>query len=145
MELRSDWKYRRAPRYREAIRRIQAHGITVNGCFVIGLDGQTPEIFQRIFDFVQECELYEVQVTIQTAFPGIALYARLKREGRILEDGRWDKCTLFDLNFQPRGMSPEELTRGFRELVLKLYSQEFTDWRRSRFRANLRRQARVPA
>ena len=37
------------------------------------------------------------------------LYARLKREDRILEDGRWDKCTLFDVNFKPASMSPEAI------------------------------------
>ena len=39
LELASDWKRKRFPDYRDAIRKIQSRGITVNGCFVIGLDG----------------------------------------------------------------------------------------------------------
>jgi radical SAM superfamily enzyme YgiQ (UPF0313 family) len=138
LELRSDWKRKQWPRYREAIRRIQDHGITVNGCFVLGLDGDDAGVFDRVFSFAEEAELYEVQVTILTAFPGTPLYARLKREGRILEDGRWDKCTLFDVNFRPAGMSPEELAEGFKKLVVKLYGEEFTNWRRSAFLGRLR-------
>ncbi|MGD0577668.1 MAG: radical SAM protein [Bryobacteraceae bacterium] len=138
IELRGDWKRRQLPSYAEAIRTIQDHGITVNGCFVLGLDGDGTEIFDRVFSFVEETGLYEVQVTILTAFPGTPLYTRLKREGRILEDGRWDKCTLFDVNFRPAGMSPEELAEGFRQLVVRLYGEEFTNRRRSAFVSRLR-------
>jgi radical SAM superfamily enzyme YgiQ (UPF0313 family) len=80
-----------------------------------------------------------VQVTILTPFPGTPLYSRLKREGRILEDGRWDRCTLFDVNFRPAGMSPAELAAGFKRLVVQLYGEEFTNWRRTNFKRNLRR------
>jgi radical SAM superfamily enzyme YgiQ (UPF0313 family) len=138
VELRGDWKWKQWPRYREAIRGIQDRGITVNGCFVLGLDGDDTEIFERVFSFVEETELYEVQVTILTAFPGTPLYARLQREGRILEDRRWDKCTLFDVNFRPEGMSAGELADGFRKLVVKLYGEEFTNRRRTSFVRRLR-------
>ena len=30
--------------------RIQSHGITVNGCFILGLDGHTPDIFEEVLD-----------------------------------------------------------------------------------------------
>jgi hypothetical protein len=30
-------------------------------------------------------------------------------------------------------MSAQELHEGFKKLVVKLYSEEFTNWRRSRF------------
>jgi radical SAM superfamily enzyme YgiQ (UPF0313 family) len=52
IEMKTDWKHRRLPKYKEAIRRIQDHGITVNGCFIIGLDGQSKRIFEDVFNFV---------------------------------------------------------------------------------------------
>ncbi len=134
LDLHGDWKRRHFPRYREAIRAIQARGITVNGCFVVGLDGHTPAIFDQIIDFVRETELYEVQVTLLTPFPGTPLYARLAQEGRLLEPGAWHKCTLFDVNFRPANMSPQELMAGFKRLVVELYGDEFTAWRRSQFK-----------
>ncbi len=139
VELRSDWKRRKLPEAREAIRAIQAHGITVNGCFVIGLDGQGPDVFEQVVEFVKDAGLYEVQVTILTPFPGTPLYERLEREGRLLEPRNWKKCTLFDVNFVPRGMTVEELVRGFRWLAVELYNEEFTRWRRRRFWRELRR------
>ena len=138
LELRNDWKLKRFSKYQEAIREIQSHGITVNGCFILGLDGHTPDIFESVYQFVCETELYGVQATILTPFPGTPLYARLEREGRILKPGDWRTCTLFDLNFQPSHMSPEALREGFRNLVTRLYSEEFTHWRRRTFMNRLR-------
>jgi hypothetical protein len=76
-------------------------------------------------------------VTILTPFPGTPLYERLDREGRILEPGEWTKCTLFDVNYRPANMSPAELADGFRQLVVRLYSDEFTRWRRDRFKESV--------
>ena len=140
LELRNDWKFKRSPTYKEAIQTIQGHGITVNGCFVIGLDGHTPEIFDQVHNFVKESGLYEVQVTVMTAFPGTPLYERLKREDRLIEPRNWKRCTLFDINFVPAKMSEQELHDGFRRLAVDLYSEEFTRWRRGRFRRSMRDQ-----
>ncbi len=133
LETRTNWKYERCPHYREMIARIQAHKITVNGCFVLGLDNQTSDIFDHVYEFVRDSGLYEVQVTVQTAFPGTPLYERLLAEGRLLEPRNWRKCTLFDVNYRPQNMTVEELRQGLRDLVLRLYAQETVDQRRRDF------------
>lgn len=139
LELLNDWKRKRLPSYREAVRRIQSHGIRVNGCFVLGLDGHGPDIFDRVFDAALDYELYDVQITLQTPFPGTPLYERLKREGRLTHDGQWDRCTLFDLNYEPAGMTREQLVAGFHRLASRLYSEEQTHRRRQRFDLRCRR------
>jgi len=138
IELKRDWKARQQDYYKAAIEKIQSYGITVNGCFVLGLDADTPEIFDDVLAFVRDSGLFEVQVTFMTAFPGTPLYARLKAEGRIIRDRAWELCTLFDINFTPRGMSGSELQAGFLKLVQQLYSTEETQTRRRRFRRMLR-------
>ena len=110
----------------------------MNGCFILGLDGDTPEVFDEVLQFVRDSGLYEVQVTFLTAFPGTPLYRRLKSEGRILKDRAWDLCTLFDINFQPRGMTAAELQAGFMGLVKELYSEETTRERRRNFKRRLK-------
>jgi radical SAM superfamily enzyme YgiQ (UPF0313 family) len=137
VELKSDWKARQQDHYREAIAKIQSFGITVNGCFILGLDGDTPEVFDDVLQFVRESGLYEVQVTFLTAFPNTPLYHRLKAEGRILRDGAWNLCTLFDINFEPKGMNRDELQGGFLKLVKTLYSEEETRTRRANFKRQL--------
>lgn len=117
-----DWKAKRFDRYLAAISRIQAAGVSVNGTFVLGLDTQTPAVFAELRDFVRASNLLEVQLTVQTPFPGTPLYDRLKREGRLLRDRYWDRCTLFDVNYRPKQMSVEELEEGFRWLAGEVYS-----------------------
>jgi radical SAM superfamily enzyme YgiQ (UPF0313 family) len=139
LELNNNWKYRRFPMYREAIRTIQEHGITVNGCFVIGLDGHDADIFDHVLAFVRETGLYEVQITLLTPFPGTPLYRRLAREQRLLQPRNWKTCTLFDINYQPARMSVETLREGFKRLAGELYSDTFTRWRRDQFKRIRRR------
>jgi radical SAM superfamily enzyme YgiQ (UPF0313 family) len=133
LETRSDWKRRRQPNYEVAVQTIQSHGITVNGCFILGLDGQDERIFDAVYDFVDRTGLYDVQITVLTAFPGTPLEARLRSEGRLLEDGAWAKCTLFDVNYAPTGMTPARLRAGLVDLARRLYDREFTETRRRRF------------
>ena len=142
LELRANWKLRHLERYRESLAQIQAHGIRVNGCFVLGLDGQGPGIYDAIRAFVRDADLFDVQITLLTPFPGTPLHARLKAEGRLLADGDWTRCTLFDLTFQPRGMTAGELAAGFRSLGVDIYSAEWTERRRERFNERLREQRR---
>ena len=65
---------------------------------------------------------FEVQVTVQTPFPGTPLYRRLAAEGRLLQERFWDRCTLFDVNYQPTHMTVDELESGLRWLFTELYS-----------------------
>jgi len=134
LEQRSNWKARHVDTYSEAIRRIQDRGVRVNACFILGLDGTGPESFAQIWEFIQASNPYDVQITVQTAFPGTPLYQRLKSEGRILRDRAWELCTLFDVNFQPARMTVAELESGLRSLGSLIYSEESTARRRSEFR-----------
>jgi len=142
VEQRSNWKARKVDSYLEAIRKIQDRGVRVNGCFVLGLDSTGTESFEEIWNFVQQSGLYDIQITVQTAFPATPLYTRLKQEGRILRDQAWDMCTLFDVNFQPAKMSVSELEAGLRNLIHRVYEDDIVAARRAAFQRNYRRKHR---
>lgn len=133
-----DWKARRHDRYRRAIDEIQRRGITVNGCFIVGLDNDTPDIFQQIERFVKDSGLMEVQITVLTPFPGTALYHRLRAEGRLLRERYWERCTLFDVNFVPKKMTVEELEQGLEYLMGSLYTAEEVRRRRGLYLETMR-------
>lgn len=139
VELRRNWKRQRFDRYRDSIERIQSHGVAVNGCFVLGLDGDGPEVFDAVANFVSESGLFEVQITVLTPFPGTPLYDRLRAEGRLLEEEAWERCTLFDVNFRPQGMSPETLQQELVKLGRRLYTEEQRKARRNAFHEHRRR------
>ena len=143
IEQKTNWKARQADSYCRAVEAIQSHGITVNGCFVMGLDGAGPDSFDTVYDFVKQSGLFDVQITFMTPFPGTPLYERLRNQGRILHEGSWERCTLFDVNFQPQQMSVTELENGFRQLGRKLYADDFVRERGKRFVDQLRRARRA--
>ena len=140
VELNSDWKARRTDSYLKSIEKIQKHGITVNGCFIIGMDGDGPESFDNVYNLVEKSGLYDVQLTYLTPFPGTPLYQRLTEEGRILVDDASEKCTLFDINFQPTDMSLKQLRDGYQDLISRIYDPEFVAQRYQSFRNHLRTQ-----
>jgi radical SAM superfamily enzyme YgiQ (UPF0313 family) len=123
------WKRRRAPQYRRVIDTLQSRGISVNGCFILGLDSHTPDIFPAVLDFVRGSGLAEAQYTALTPFPETPLYRRLQLEGRLLRNEFWDACTLFDVNFKPKQMTVSELEIGLRWLFSKTYNREETSRR----------------
>ena len=138
VELNANWKLKQQEHYLQAIAKIQAHGIRVIGCFILGLDGDTPEVFGDVRRFAKESSLADVQITFLTAFPGTPLYHRLKQEGRIIRDQAWELCTLFDPNIRPKNMSLQELQSGFLGLAEALYSTQATQARQQKFKALLR-------
>jgi radical SAM superfamily enzyme YgiQ (UPF0313 family) len=142
VELKSNWKARRTDKYLQAVETIQKHGITVNGCFVMGLDGDGPECFDNVLEFVEKSGLYDVQITYLTPFPGTPLWSRLSEEGRLLSEEATERCTLFDINLQPDSMSVDELRDGFWNLTRRLYRPEFVEQRNRNFRQHLRKRVK---
>lgn len=136
------WKKRQAPGMRRVIDALQSRGVSVNGCFILGLDNQTPDAFPQILDFVKSSGLAEVQYTVLTPFPGTPLYDRLRREGRLLRDRFWDRCTLFDVNFRPKRMTVEQLEEGLRWLFRETYAADATS---ARIRGFIRQRRLKPA
>lgn len=140
---RVNWKLKRMSQYMDAIKKIQSYGVTVNGCFIIGNDGDDPGIFETLRNFIEKSELLEAQVTILTPFPGTRLLNQLKSEGRLLYDRIWDKCTLFDLTFQPKNMTPDELVDGHTWLMTQIYNKEqYT--KRKRHYVNIMKNLELP-
>jgi radical SAM superfamily enzyme YgiQ (UPF0313 family) len=135
---RANWKARQHERYLRAIDEIQGRGVSVCGCFIVGLDADTRAIFDELREFIDRSRLLEVQITVLTPFPGTRLYERLLEEGRLLYPGAWDRCTLFDVNFRPRGMSVEQLEEGLMGLWRETWNAQALAQRKQHYRELLR-------
>ena len=68
---------------RESVRRIQRHGMSVVGSFIIGIDTDRPGIGETIAHAAKEYGIDAANVLILTPLPGTELYAQMEREGRI--------------------------------------------------------------
>lgn len=110
-------------RMMEAVAAIQAAGVAVIGCFIVGGDGETEASMDRLGAFLEDAPLADVQLTLQTPFPGTALHRRLRSEGRLLPDRGWSHYTLFDVTYRPDAMTVDALESGFRALVVRVFSE----------------------
>jgi radical SAM superfamily enzyme YgiQ (UPF0313 family) len=121
-----NWKLKQLDHYKSAIDKIQSYGVTVNGTFIVGNDGDTPDTFREVVDFVKSSNLCETQITVLTPFPGTRLYKRLQAEGRLLRNEYWEQCTLFDVCHKPKHMSVKELEDGLIWIFSELYNEKET-------------------
>ena len=106
----------------EACVAIQAAGIVVNACFIVGADGETSDSIHRLGDFLEQSPFGEIQLTLQTPFPGSSLYDSFKVDGRLL-DSDFKRYTLFDVVFRPDRMTATELQNQFDALVERTFSE----------------------
>jgi radical SAM superfamily enzyme YgiQ (UPF0313 family) len=98
--------------YYQAVKKVHDAGIAINGCFVFGHDGDDPDVFQRTVEFVDRAGIDLPRFSIVTPFPGTALYHSLKRQGRLRHEN-WDHYDTQHVVFQPRNMTPDQLSQGY--------------------------------
>jgi radical SAM superfamily enzyme YgiQ (UPF0313 family) len=107
--------------FAEVVRRLHAHGIAVYGCFVFGMDHDTPDVFEATARFAVEARVDLPRFAIVTPFPGTPLHQRLASEGRILTRN-WELYDGQHVVFQPAGMSVAELQDGTERAWRQAYS-----------------------
>jgi radical SAM superfamily enzyme YgiQ (UPF0313 family) len=105
----------------DAVTTIQRKGIEVNGGFILGLDGDGPEVFDAQIAFIQEAGIPMAMVGLLSALRGTDLYARLEREGRLLAESSGNNVEI-TLNFQSE-LDREELISGYRRVLSTLYDE----------------------
>ncbi|MCD6309746.1 MAG: B12-binding domain-containing radical SAM protein, partial [Candidatus Eremiobacteraeota bacterium] len=118
------WKGKQVKNYREAIKKIQDHGIGVTGLFIVGFDEDDYSVFRRLRDFARETELFDMEVSSLCPFPGTKFWNRLESEGRILTRN-WDRYTWIHVNFQTAKMTPDEVLEGLLWLFREMTDVEF--------------------
>jgi len=103
-----------------SVKRMQNHGLQVQGGFIVGFDSDPISIFKSQIEFIQKSGIVMAMVGVLMAPPGTRLYQRLKKENRILPKGSGDN-TDGSTNFIPR-MGHERLTSGYRHVVDTIYA-----------------------
>jgi len=80
-------------------------------------------VFDQTLEFVMRSRMDCVELRILTPYPGTRLYDRLLSEGRLFEQDWWLHGYPPDtLLYQPRGMTSDELIKGFAYLNRQTYS-----------------------
>lgn len=103
-----------------SVKKIQSHGLQVQGGFIVGFDNDPVSIFKSQIEFIQKSGIVTAMVGVLMAPPGTSLYKRLKKENRLLPGGSGDN-TDGSTNFVPK-MGMETLVRGYRYVVSTIYA-----------------------
>ena len=104
----------------DSVKKIQNHGLQVQGGFIVGFDNDPHNIFENQINFIQKSGIVTAMVGILSALPGTKLYQRLKGENRLLEECSGNN-TDYSINFIPK-MNYETLIEGYRNIINNIYS-----------------------
>jgi radical SAM superfamily enzyme YgiQ (UPF0313 family) len=98
--------------YRDVVRRLDDLGIMINGSFVFGLDGDSPQVFSRTVDWAVQVGITTATFHILTPYPGTALFTDMAARNRIVTRN-WDLYDTRHVVYRPSGLASDELKRGY--------------------------------
>lgn len=112
-------------RYVETVARLQDAGISVWASFVLGLDQDGPEIFERTLELAVRAKVFMALFALQTPYPGTRLFTRLQAEGRLVDPVWWlsEQPRDYPL-FRPLRMSRQQLHEGWQWTWRQFYGVE---------------------
>lgn len=107
--------------YQRLIADLHRLGISLQGCFVFGLDHDTTAAFDETVRFVIDSAIDLPRFAIVTPFPGTPLFDRLNSQARILTRN-WELYDGQHVVFQPKNMSIRALQEGHERAWKRAYS-----------------------
>jgi radical SAM superfamily enzyme YgiQ (UPF0313 family) len=104
----------------DSVKALQRNGLQVMGGFIVGFDSDTPSIFQRQVEFIQNSGIVTAMVGLLQAPYGTQLYERLRQQGRLLDEMSGDNVD-GSTNIVPK-MDIDLLKNGYRQILDQIYS-----------------------
>jgi radical SAM superfamily enzyme YgiQ (UPF0313 family) len=103
-----------------SVRTIQKAGMQVSGGFIVGFDSDSPTVFQRQIDFIQQSGIVSAMVGLLNAPKNTRLYEKLKSEKRLSAEATGNN-TDQSMNFIPK-MNISELMEGYESIIQNIYN-----------------------
>lgn len=104
----------------QSVKKLQQAGLQVSGGFIVGFDSDSPSIFQKQIDFIQQSGIVSAMVGLLNAPKNTKLYKQLEDEKRLTVEASGSN-TDFTMNFVPK-MSIAELKEGYKKIIQNIYS-----------------------
>lgn len=99
--------------YKDAIKKLRKYGLQTWAAFTIGHDTDTIESIKATMKFALKNKFCFAAYNILMPYPGTKLYEELKKENRLIYDGKWWLHPEYKFNYCayiPKNMTPSELT-----------------------------------
>jgi radical SAM superfamily enzyme YgiQ (UPF0313 family) len=101
------------------IKKMQQAGLQVTAGFIVGFDSDTPSVFQRQIDFIQQSGIVSAMVGLLNAPKNTRLYKRLESENRLTTEATGNN-TDSSMNFTPK-MNTKDLLEGYKKIIQNIY------------------------
>ncbi|MBZ0268176.1 B12-binding domain-containing radical SAM protein, partial [bacterium] len=124
-EIHKKYNIQSGRNFRDSVRRIQSHGITVAGSFIMGLDVDQPGIGLQIARTAEEYGVDVMNVLFLTPLPGTNLWDTMEREGRIVSNHFPEDWKYYTLTFplvRYRNMDRDEMIEEMNACNREFYS-----------------------
>ncbi|MCK9613040.1 MAG: B12-binding domain-containing radical SAM protein [Bacteroidales bacterium] len=105
----------------QSVKKIQQSGMQVSGGFIVGFDSDSPSVFRRQIDFIQQSGIVTAMVGLLSAPKNTQLYKRMIREKRLTKENSSGNNTDMSMNFIPR-MNYQELIAGYKRIIRNIYN-----------------------
>jgi radical SAM superfamily enzyme YgiQ (UPF0313 family) len=106
----------------QSVKKMQNAGIQVSAGFIIGFDNDSPAIFQRQIDFIQQSGIVSAMVGLLNAPKNTILYQRLESENRLTIEASGNN-TDYSMNFIPK-MNTKILMEGYTKIIQNIYKSK---------------------
>jgi radical SAM superfamily enzyme YgiQ (UPF0313 family) len=111
----------RVEEYLDAVKAFHDAGLFVQGSFIFGLDGDTPDSIGETLDFVFQARLEAANFSVLTPLPGTDVFRRFEEEGRITTRD-WSLYDKLNVVYTPRGFDPRSLQEAVKGAYRRVYS-----------------------
>lgn len=120
---KSGFKSSKRDEYMKAVQVLQRRKIGIVGSFVMGLEHDTLESFDELYQFIYESGVYGTNITIATPFPGTRFFQRLDM-AQMITSYDWSKYDGFTLLYKLPHIEKAEFMNKYEELIQKVNSKE---------------------
>jgi radical SAM superfamily enzyme YgiQ (UPF0313 family) len=111
--------------YKQTIDLIHKYKMMVIGDFMFGFDTDTPDVFMKTVNAIQNLGIDVADFTIATPFPGTPYFNHLEQDGRIITRD-WSKYNMYSVVYEPKLMTKNELQMGIGQVYHEFYSPKNT-------------------
>jgi len=113
--------FNRVNHYKHVVDVLHDNRITVQGCFIFGLDEDDTGVFEQTVDCVNELKIDIPRYALYTPYPRTRLFDRLQAENRLLHED-WFYYDTQHVVIRPAQMTPGRLDEGFKWAYKKTFA-----------------------
>jgi radical SAM superfamily enzyme YgiQ (UPF0313 family) len=114
--------HNRVADYAALLQRFHRHGIALQAGIMFGFDGDDPDIFARTVDTLGGLGLDNATISLVVPYPGTPAHARLREQGRIIDDDWRHYNGKTHVVYRPARMTPDALMAGYEWAKRQFYS-----------------------